>query len=100
MRATSRCRPAMRRPVSMRPIPTIRCRAESEGDRPRWLEGYSWRGLTSGSPLQALWVFLAPFALANTAAAMRPPVDRASRWRFVARFHAAHGARVRAVARV
>ena len=26
---------------------------------------------------------------ANTAAAMRPPVDAASRWRFVARFHAA-----------
>ena len=62
---------------------------ESEGDRPRWLEGYSWRGLTSGSPLQALWVFLAPFALANTAAAMRPPVDPASRGRYVARFHAA-----------
>src|SRR3954451_2282954 len=61
-------------------------------DRPRRLEGYSWRGMTSGSPLQALWVLLAPFALANMAVAMRPPVDERSRWRFLT---AVHGALVR-----
>ena len=71
------------------PDPDVPVPGESEGDRPRSLEGYSWRGLTSGSPFQALWVFLAPFALANTAAAMRPPVAGDSRWRLVARLHAA-----------
>lgn len=30
-------------------------------------EGYSWGGLTSASRLRALWVLLAPFALANLA---------------------------------
>src|SRR3954452_13389369 len=58
-------------------------------DRPRRLEGYSWRGMTSGAPIQALWVLLAPFALANMAGAMRPPVDEAPRWRFVTAIHGA-----------
>jgi hypothetical protein len=33
-------------------------------------EAYAWGGLTSGSPMRALWVLLAPFALVNAAAAM------------------------------
>ncbi len=58
-------------------------------DRSRHLEGYSWRGMTSGSPVQALWVLLAPFALANTAAAMRPAVGNSGRGRVVSGFYGA-----------
>jgi hypothetical protein len=71
------------------PEPDVPVPAAAPTDRPRWLEGYSWRGMTSGSPLQALWVLLAPFALANTAAAMQPPVAEGSRLRFVTRLYAA-----------
>ncbi len=39
---------------------------------PPLLEGYSWGGLTSGSPSRALWVILIPFTLANVAPRMRP----------------------------
>jgi hypothetical protein len=49
--------------------------------RRRWLEGYSWRGMTSGSPFSALWVLVAPFAIANTVNVMRrsPKLDRVHR---------------------
>jgi hypothetical protein len=70
------------------PDPNAPISAAHTGDRPRSLEGYSWRGMTSGSPLQALWVLLAPFALANTAAAMRPPASDRRRSRVVRSLHA------------
>lgn len=38
-----------------------------------WLEGYSWGGWTSGARSRALWLVLAPFALANVAPRMLPP---------------------------
>ena len=34
--------------------------------------GYSWGGLTSGSPSRALWLLLLPFTLANVAPRARP----------------------------
>jgi drug/metabolite transporter (DMT)-like permease len=37
------------------------------------LEGYRWGGLTSGATTAAIWVFLAPFALVNAAAAAHLP---------------------------
>ncbi|HEY5012147.1 MAG TPA: hypothetical protein VIK61_05505 [Acidimicrobiia bacterium] len=37
------------------------------------LEGYRWGGLTSGATTAAVWVFLAPFALVNAAAAAHLP---------------------------
>ena len=37
------------------------------------LEGYRWGGLTSGAANAAVWVFLAPFALVNAAAAAHLP---------------------------
>ncbi len=39
---------------------------------PPLLEGYSWGGLTSGSPSRALWLILLPFTLINAAPRMRP----------------------------
>ena len=36
------------------------------------LEGYSWGGLTSGSPGRALWLVLLPFTLINVAPRLRP----------------------------
>jgi hypothetical protein len=39
---------------------------------PPLLEGYSWGGLTSGSPSRALWLVLLPFTLINVAPRMRP----------------------------
>ncbi len=39
---------------------------------PPLLEGYSWGGLTSGSPSRALWLILLPFTLINVAPRMRP----------------------------
>ncbi|HEV7203023.1 MAG TPA: hypothetical protein VGN18_00365 [Jatrophihabitans sp.] len=37
------------------------------------LVGYSWGGLTSGSPARALWLALLPFTLLNVAPRSRPP---------------------------
>jgi hypothetical protein len=71
------------------PDPDAQLPGANDGDRPRSLEGYSWRGMTSGSPVQALWVLLAPFALANTAAAMIPPPSDRRRSRVVRSLHAA-----------
>ncbi len=71
------------------PDPNLPLPAARRRGRLRWLEGYSWRGMTSGSPVQALWVLLAPFAFANTAAAMRPPVAGTFVGRAVAALHAA-----------
>jgi len=36
------------------------------------LEAYSWGGLTSGSPLRALWLLLLPFTLINVSHFMQP----------------------------
>lgn len=49
------------------------------------LEAYSWGGLTSGRPSRAAWVLLAPFALANTAAAMQPTREPPASRRSIAR---------------
>jgi|GEM_PF-4597742 len=43
-----------------------------EDNPPPFLEGYSWGGLTSGSPSRALWLILLPFTLINVAPRMRP----------------------------
>ncbi|MER6993706.1 hypothetical protein ABT337_31095 [Saccharopolyspora hirsuta] len=63
-------RPAdrLRRPV---PGPVL-----STGDRsvPRIVEGYVWGGMTSGGLAKATWALLFPFALANMAHWMLPPV--------------------------
>jgi hypothetical protein len=56
-------------------------------------EGYRWGGLTSRAGLRAAWVLLAPFALANTAAAMHVPDRPAGEQRGIAR--GAEGALVR-----
>ena len=42
-------------------------------------EAYAWGGLTSGSPMRATWVLLAPFALVNAANAMHKTRDRTAR---------------------
>ncbi|MFB9569311.1 hypothetical protein ACFFRS_20310 [Saccharopolyspora hordei] len=64
-------RPAdrLRRPV---PGPVL-----SAGDRsvPRIVEGYVWGGMTSGGLAKATWALLFPFALANMAHWMLPPVQ-------------------------
>ncbi|MGW1681630.1 hypothetical protein [Saccharopolyspora sp. NPDC002376] len=63
-------RPAdrLRRPV---PGPVL-----STGDRsvPRIVEGYVWGSMTSGGLAKATWALLFPFALANMAHWMLPPV--------------------------
>ncbi|MBA0125374.1 hypothetical protein H0B56_07450 [Haloechinothrix sp. YIM 98757] len=41
---------------------------------PRTLEGYLWHKMTSGGPVKAVWALLFPFALANVAHGMLPPV--------------------------
>ncbi|MHA6801100.1 alpha/beta hydrolase family protein [Bounagaea algeriensis] len=68
-------RPAdrLRRPV---PGPALR-----DGSRtvPRIVEGYVWGSMTSGGPGKALWALLFPFALANLARWMLPPVRPESR---------------------
>ncbi|MHA6805592.1 hypothetical protein [Salinifilum ghardaiensis] len=68
-------RPAdrLRRPV---PGPALR-----DGNRtvPRVLEGYVWGGMTSGGLGKATWALLFPFALANLAHWMLPPVRPESR---------------------
>ena len=51
--------------------------ALSAGERtyPRVVEGYVWGGMTSGGPAKATWALLFPFALANMARWMLPPVQ-------------------------
>lgn len=46
---------------------------------PRTLEGYLWSGMTSGGAAKASWALLFPFALANVAHWMLPPVPEGSR---------------------
>jgi len=46
---------------------------------PGAVEGYSWRGMNTCSKAKALWVLLAPFALANLAGFMVRTADRRRR---------------------
>ncbi|SFE25392.1 hypothetical protein SAMN04487819_11010 [Actinopolyspora alba] len=62
----------------LRPIPGPDLTA-GERTVPRSVEGYVWGGMTSGRG-KALWALLFPFALANLAHWMLPPVDRDSHW--------------------
>ncbi len=54
-------------------------RRSTESDDGITREAYAWGGLTSGSPMRATWVLLAPFALVNAANAMHRTRDRAAR---------------------
>lgn len=68
-------RPAdrLRRPA---PGPVL----EAEGRSfPRVVEGYLWSGMTSGGWAKATWALLFPFALANMAHWMLPPMPRGHR---------------------
>lgn len=56
-----------------RPSPGAVLKAEGR-PLPRTLEGYVWGGLTSGGLAKSIWALLFPFALANVAAWMLPPV--------------------------
>ena len=66
--------------------PSVAGPGTGRAGRGPWLEGYSWGGWTSGARSRALWLTLAPFALANVAPRMLPPdpvvgqpVDRLNR---------------------
>ncbi|GAA4860222.1 membrane protein [Saccharopolyspora rosea] len=63
-------RPAdrLRRPVEGPNLPA------GDGSVPRVVEGYVWGGMTSGGLAKASWALLFPFALANVAHWMLPPV--------------------------
>lgn len=70
-------RPRLREEWRDRPSndPGSDARPYAVGDQtlpPPLLEGYSWGGLTSGSPSRALWLILLPFTLINVAPRMRP----------------------------
>jgi hypothetical protein len=53
---------------------------EAEGRSfPRVVEGYVWSGMTSGGWAKAIWALLFPFALANMAHWMLPPMPRGHR---------------------
>lgn len=57
----------------LRPAPGPMLRAEGQSI-PRVVEGYSWGGMTSGGWAKAAWAALFPFALANVAHWMLPPI--------------------------
>ncbi|HEX6352510.1 hypothetical protein [Actinophytocola sp.] len=57
----------------LRPAPGPVLRAEGQSI-PRVVEGYAWAGMTSGGAAKAAWALLFPFALANVAHWMLPPV--------------------------
>jgi hypothetical protein len=57
----------------LRPAPGPMLRAEGQSI-PRVVEGYSWGGMTSGGWAKAAWAVLFPFALANVAHWMLPPI--------------------------
>ena len=62
----------------LRPAPGPVLRAEGQSI-PRVVEGYSWRGMTSGGAAKATWALLFPFALANVAHWMLPPIPSGHR---------------------
>jgi hypothetical protein len=62
----------------MRPAPGPMLRADGQSI-PRTVEGYSWGGMTSGGAAKAAWAVLFPFALANVAHWMLPPVPSGHR---------------------
>ena len=51
----------------------------------RTVEGYVWGSMTSGGWAKALWALLFPFALANVAHWMLPPLPSGSAWSGTAR---------------
>ncbi|MGH3759712.1 hypothetical protein [Actinophytocola sp.] len=66
----------------LRPAPGPMLRAEGQSI-PRVVEGYVWGGMTSGGAAKAAWALLFPFALANVAHWMLPPIPsghRLARW--------------------
>lgn len=62
----------------LRPAPGPMLRAEGQSI-PRTVEGYSWSGMTSGGAAKAAWALLFPFALANVAHWMLPPIPAGHR---------------------
>jgi hypothetical protein len=62
----------------LRPAPGPMLRAEGQSI-PRTVEGYSWGGMTSGGAAKAAWAVLFPFALANVAHWMLPPIPSGHR---------------------
>lgn len=62
----------------LRPAPGPILRAEGQSI-PRVVEGYSWSRMTSGGAAKAAWALLFPFALANVAHWMLPPVPSGHR---------------------
>jgi len=62
----------------LRPAPGPMLRAEGQSI-PRVVEGYSWGGMTSGGAAKAAWAVLFPFALANVAHWMLPPMPSGHR---------------------
>lgn len=62
----------------LRPAPGPMLRAEGQSI-PRVVEGYSWGGMTSGGLAKAAWAVLFPFALANVAHWMLPPMPSGHR---------------------
>ena len=62
----------------LRPAPGPMLRAEGQSI-PRVVEGYSWSRMTSGGAAKATWALLFPFALANVAHWMLPPIPSGHR---------------------
>lgn len=62
----------------LRPAPGPMLRAEGQSI-PRVVEGYSWGAMTSGGAAKAAWALLFPFALANVAHWMLPPIPSGHR---------------------